>query len=252
MKRPATVTEWPRASVLEGDVLDVLPTLPAGCVDLVLADPPYSSGGMMRGDRAAPDTAGKYSRAARSLQVLGDTRDQRQWLVWAGMWLRQTVRVCKPGAIVAAFVDWRQLAALELAFGLAALVQRGIVVWDKKMGRPQPGRPRQQCEFIVWGTVGPRARAGPWHPGLYTHTIGSKERDIFCQKPVALLRELVRWAPEDGLVLDPFAGSGTTGEAALREGRRVTLIDNCGENVESCRRRLADVEADRPRPARAA
>lgn len=230
-------------TVHEGDALDVLAAMPAASVDLCIADPPYSSGGMMRGDRASPDTTGKYSRAKRSLEVLGDTRDQRQWLAWAGAWLRSVARVCKPGAIVAVFVDWRQLPLLTDAFGLGGLVMRGIAVWHKRMGRPQPGRPRQECEFIVWGTVGGRKRVGGWQPGLYTETIGSRERDIFCQKPVALLRKLVQWAPAGSVILDPFAGSGTTGEAAVLEGRQVVLIDSSQANAEHCRRRLEALDA---------
>jgi site-specific DNA-methyltransferase (adenine-specific) len=52
---------------------------------------------------------------------------------------------------------------------------------------------------------------------------GSKHPTV---KPVALIQHLIRLVtPPGGVVLDPFAGSGTTGEAALREGAEVILIE---------------------------
>lgn len=64
-------------------------------------------------------------------------------------------------------------------------------------------------------------------------------------KPVDLMRWLVRLVtPPDGVVLDPFAGSGTTGVAALRENRRAILIEREAEYVEIARRRLAAGSGD--------
>jgi hypothetical protein len=61
-----------------------------------------------------------------------------------------------------------------------------------------------------------------------------------CVKPVALMRHLVRLVtPPGGLVLDPFAGTGTTGEAAQLEGFDYLLIEREPEYVRDCERRLA-------------
>jgi len=62
-------------------------------------------------------------------------------------------------------------------------------------------------------------------------------------KPVALMRWLVRLVtPPAGLVLDPFAGSGTTGVAALQEGFQFVGVEQSGEYVEIARHRLAHAE----------
>ncbi len=59
-------------------------------------------------------------------------------------------------------------------------------------------------------------------------------------KPVALMRWLVRLiTPPGGLVLDPFAGSGTTGEACIAEGFRCVLIEQDEAHVQLIRQRLA-------------
>ena len=59
-------------------------------------------------------------------------------------------------------------------------------------------------------------------------------------KPIALMRWLVRLVtPVDGVVLDPFTGSGTTGVAAVQEGRRFIGCEREAEYVETARRRIA-------------
>lgn len=59
-------------------------------------------------------------------------------------------------------------------------------------------------------------------------------------KPVALMQWLCRLVtPKGGLVLDPFAGTGTTGEAAWREGMRVILIEREPDYQADIRRRMA-------------
>jgi site-specific DNA-methyltransferase (adenine-specific) len=59
-------------------------------------------------------------------------------------------------------------------------------------------------------------------------------------KPVTLMRWLVRLVtPREGLVLDPFMGSGSTGIAALAEGFRFIGVDLDAENVELARKRIA-------------
>lgn len=65
-------------------------------------------------------------------------------------------------------------------------------------------------------------------------------------KPVALMRWLVRMVtPPDGVVLDPFAGTGTTGEAAVLEGHRAVLIERDDAYVEDIRKRLQKIDVDR-------
>lgn len=72
---------------------------------------------------------------------------------------------------------------------------------------------------------------------------GSKHPTV---KPIALMQYLCRLiTPPSGVVLDPFAGSGTTGVAALREGFSPILIEREDEYVEDIKRRL---QAEQPEP----
>ena len=65
---------------------------------------------------------------------------------------------------------------------------------------------------------------------------GSKHPTV---KPVKLMEWLVRMVtPKGGMILDPFAGSGTTGQAAVNEGFNATLIEREEEYLADIKRRL--------------
>ena len=86
------------------------------------------------------------------------------------------------------------------------------------------------ARFFYNSKAGKHDRAGSKHPTV---------------KPVALMRYLVRLVtPPGGRVLDPFAGSGTTGEAAHLEGFDATLCELLQAHVADIRRRLARVECN--------
>lgn len=221
--------------------------------DAVITDPPYSSGGQFRGDRVG-STEKKYGGTDHQGQhdeFGGDTRDQRGYMLWTSIWVSEAMRVCKVGAPFAAFTDWRQLAATIDAVQAGGAVFRGVFVWDKTEGaRPTLGRPRNQCEFVVWGSFGPMPPAGPAIPGCITEAAGEKHHRT--GKPVRVMRTLVKMAPAGGLVLDPFCGSGSTGVACLAEGRRFVGVEQVASIAETARARLAGTLRDDPAQLRMA
>lgn len=214
------------ATLYRGDAFRMLCQLPDASVDAIITDPPYSSGGMVRGDRTNGVHA-KYvnndSIAGNALsEFAGDSRDSRGYLAWVTLWLGECLRIAKPGAVAALFSDWRQLPTTTDALQSAGWVWRGIVPWFKPASRPQVGRWANACEYVIWGTAGPRsldlADVGAL-PGFYQAS-PPRERDHITQKPLEVMRALVRITPPGGVVLDPFMGSGTTGVAAVLEGRK--------------------------------
>ena len=120
-----------------------------------------------------------------------------------------------------------------------------MVVWDKTNSRPQRGRFRQQTEFIVWGSNGSllAERGVDVLPGLFQHpNVPEQERWHQTQKPLALMRQLVRLCVPGGRILDPFCGSGTTLEAAALEGYRAIGIEYSKHYAGVARERLAGVQ----------
>lgn len=233
-----------RASLYHGEALAVLAALPTASVDGLITDPPYSSGGMVRGDRMQGVHAKYVNSDSESGNALaefgGDSRDQRAYGYWSALWLSECLRILKPGAPALVFTDWRQLPSTTDAFQAGGFVWRGIVPWSKPSSRPQSGRFRAQCEYVVWGSAGamPVDYEDAALPGFFEAN-APRERDHITQKPVDVMRELVRIVPAGGVVLDPFMGSGTTGVAAMIEGRRFVGVEMTEHFAAVAERRIA-------------
>ena len=107
-------------SILQGDALKVLGTFTPNTFDAVITDPPYASGGRTQAEKNK-STARKYSSMGENAPPPfdGDAKDQRSWTRWAAEWLYEARKVCKSGAPVCMFIDWRQLPAATPCSGLA-------------------------------------------------------------------------------------------------------------------------------------
>lgn len=213
--------------VYAAEALAFLAALPDCFVDAMITDGPYSSGGYVRGDRAKP-VLSKYVDDESPWQgtrgFMGDNRDQRSWCYWMALWLSEAHRVVKPGGYAGVFTDWRQLPSATDSLQAGGFLWRGVVVWDKgpSARAPHTGYFRHQAEYFVWGTKGhlePAKHGGPF-PGVIPCPVLHADKRHVTYKPVPLMRELVRCVPPGGLILDPFAGSGSTLVASLLEGRR--------------------------------
>lgn len=209
--------------LFQQDALIWLADQSAAQFDALVTDPPYSSGGLHAGVRTAGSANAKYVNNAKKYpEFTGENRDQHSYLMWSTLWMTEAYRVLKPGAPIMVFIDWRQLSVMITAIQAAGFTYRGCVAWDKTEAcRPMMGRFRQQAEFILWGSKGDwHDKAGPTQPGVYRFGVnagGAKQHTT--GKPLPLMDALVQVCPA-GTIIDPFAGSGTTGVAALRAGRR--------------------------------
>lgn len=243
-----TLYEDDATVVSNGDAIRVLASLPDATVDLVLADPPYSSGGQFRSDRMQ-GTSSKYvssdSHRRAIADFAGDNRDQRAYLAWSMMWLSEAYRALKPGRACVVFTDWRQLPITSDALQAGGFVWRGVFVWDKVGGRPAVGIASGQAEYAVWGTRGPLDLGH--HvclPNIVRAGIPRSARELHqTPKPVDMLAKLCELAPPGGVVVDPFTGSGSTLVAARRTGRRAIGVELSDVHAETAVARVRE-EAD--------
>lgn len=225
--------------IYHGDALSVLASLDDRSVDLVMTDPPYSSGGMVRGDRIQR-TTDKY-HAGDEAAFSGDNRDQHAHAYWVALWMSECRRLMRESEVFGIFTDWRQLTATIDAVQAAGMIYRGVVVWDKTdAARGYPGRFAAQAEFMVWASNGPRGDKYDYAlRGVYRYPAPrGSDRVHLTQKPVDLFRDLLRIAPPGGVVLDPFMGSGTTLRAAVDLGLKAIGADLDERNCEIAARRL--------------
>lgn len=237
-----------KVTLYQGEALAVLAALTDASVDAVIADPPYSSGGMVRGDRIQ-STRTKYldSDAAQKEDLPdfgGDTRDSRAYGYWSALWLSEAMRATKPGGVCGVFTDWRQLPTTSDGLQAGGWVWRGVVPWHKPAGRPTQGRWANACEYVVWGSNGPRplmALDGKALPGFYQDN-APRDREHQTQKPIKVMRDLVQIVPPGGVILDPFMGSGTTGVAAMLEGRRFVGCEAVAHYAGVAERRIREAQ----------
>ena len=145
--------------IYHGDCFEVIPELNMD-FDMIITDPPYSSGGMMRSDRVN-SCRNKYQNSGTKKtypEFTGDTMDQFSYVSFSRHWMSLMRNAMKPSAIICVFSDWRQINAITTGMQMAGLIWRGIAVWDKtEASRPVKGRYRNQCEFVIWGTNGPHS-----------------------------------------------------------------------------------------------
>lgn len=233
-----------RTTLYRADALAVLRDLPTASVDALITDPPYSSGGMVRGDRTNGDLDAKYVRSTSQGNwetFTGDNRDQRGYAYWCALWLSECARIVKPGGAALLFTDWRQLPSTTDALQAGGFVWRGIVPWHKPMARPALGKFTANCEYVAWGSNGPMRQDTGCLPGFYSAN-SPREREHMTQKPLGVMQALSRICPVGGTVLDPFAGAGTTGVASLIEGRKFVGVEMSEHYAEVAANRLRTVE----------
>lgn len=244
----AALTHW---TLHHGDALTALRDIDTNTVDAVICDPPYNSGGRTITDRKH-GTRDKYTTSGTGQHLpefLGDNRDQRSWLTWCSLWLSEALRATIPGGSLLMATDWRQLPTASDAVQVAGWTWRGVVTWVKPRHRSRPVRGGfwSQVEYYVWAVNGQLRRDHEVYlPGVIEAAApGAADRAHPTEKPLALMRELVKIAPPGGLVLDPFAGSGTTGHAALEAGRRFIGMELSAYYAQVTRERLG-TRAEQP------
>lgn len=231
--------------LFQGDCIQTMAQLPDKCVDLVAIDPPYSSGGTFATQRKA-STRTKYTDddangAARLPSFSCDNMDSRSYFAFMREVLTTARSKTVDEGVCICFIDFRNLPVLTDAFQAAGWTWRGLAVWDKKNSRPQKGRYKNQCEYIVWGSNGamPFDRGVPPLPGVYAFAnVSSTEREHQTEKPVELMEDLLKIVPAGATVLDCFMGSGSTGVAAVNTGRKFIGIEALPAYFETAQRRI--------------
>lgn len=223
-----------------GDCLDVMATLDK--VDHVITDPPYDAhvhGKALRGGAASPvlngvGAANPAASYARKHEFGFDAIPARTMTECAAWWARLARRWVLVFSNVELTAGWR--ARLE-RFGLE-YVRTGE--WRKLSATPQfsGDRPAQAFEAItICHPKGRKKWNGGGKHGAWTHAVVVNgppqngpayrhQRFHTAQKPIGLMVELVQDFTNQGdVVLDAFAGSGTTGAACVRLGRRFIGIE---------------------------
>ena len=234
----------PDACVVEHT--DTTSHLPARSFDLVLTDPPYGISAYAGVTKVGNQIVNTDFDGSSDW----DSADPAQFLDQLTDWVEEWERLLRPGGALIAFTDRALISHLWDACKFVGLQPKNIIVWRK--ANPSPASLARRnlisaTEFMVWA-VKPGApytfnEVDGWdrHNVITTPIIGGHEKvDHPTQKPLAVLRPLIELTSAPGaLILDPFAGSGSTGVAAVQLGRRAHLIERDADYVRQAQQRLA-------------
>jgi site-specific DNA-methyltransferase (adenine-specific) len=226
-------------TIYHGDMFDILPSLSG--VGAVVTDPPYSSGGAFRGDRAQQTTV-KYVRSeqrAYFAEFAGDNRDQRSFLVWCTLWLNAARVASVPGAVLCSFIDWRQLPTLTDAVQAGGWTWRNIATWWKPGIRMIRGAFSSSAEYVIYGTNGPTKTDFDGAVQNVFRCAPASDKQHIAQKPADVMQWVISVVPPSSLVLDPFMGSGSTLLAAKAKGHRAIGIEVSEQYCEIAAQRCA-------------
>lgn len=233
-------SEW-LDKVLNLDALEGIRMLPDQSVDLVIADPPYGLGKDYGND--------------------SDKKEYAAFLHWTEQWLELVIPKLKKSASLYIFTTWRYCPEI-FVFLKSRLTMMNEIIWDRKV--PSMGGSTRRYSS-VHDTIGFFVKSKEYYFDLDSvripydeetkkartrsifvgkkwlevgynpkdvwttsrlHRIHSEREDHPTQKPLEIIERMVKAScPENGLVLDPFAGSGTTVAACLLNNRRYVAFE---------------------------
>lgn len=221
----------PEFSIVEADAISLMKQIPSGSTDLIFTDPPYES--LEKHRSIGTTTRLKHSKASSNnwFSIFPNAR--------FGEFFEQAFRVLKRNAHLYFMCDAETMFVAKPAAESAGFRFWKPVVWDKmKIGMGYHYRARY--EFILFFEKGKRKLNDLGVPDILQ--VPRVYNGYPTEKPAALTKIFVEQSTRPGdLVLDPFMGSGSTGEAALAGGRRFLGADICAEAVEVTRERLCSL-----------
>jgi len=263
--------------IVFGDNLAALASLPDGCAGLVYVDPPFNTGKRQTRTRLKTtrdengDRVGFKGQRYETLELGRKSFDDRfdDYCGFLRPRMEEARRILAPHGSLYLHVDYREVhyvkVMLDAVFGRECFLNE--VIWAYDYGARTKARwpakhdnillyvkdPEQyhfdieasdRLPYMAPGLVGPeKAARGKTPTDTWWHTIvsptGKEKTGYPTQKPLGILRRIVKVSSRPGdLVVDFFAGSGTTGAAAMELGRRFWMVDSNAEALEVMARRF--------------
>ena len=267
-----------RITVYHDDNLNVLKRLASGSVDLIYIDPPFNTGKVqsrkrlrMERDDESGDRTGFGGRRYRTEEI-GELSFHDKFDDFIGFLaprMEESRRILKAGGSVFLHLDYHEVhyakVFMDTLFGRESFINE--IIWSYDYGARSKTRWSPKHDNILWYAKDPenykfnlensdrlpymapklcgpeKAARGKTPTDSWWHTIvspnGREKNGYPTQKPLGILERIVKVHSDPGdMLMDFFAGSGSFGEAALRNGRDCILVDSNPEAIEVMRRRF--------------
>ena len=261
MTKTKGVKTLPLNTILDGDCIEMMNSLPEESVDLIFADPPYNL--QLKGELHRPDNS--------RVDAVDDHWDQfasfAAYDQFPREWLAAARRVLKPNGAIWVIGSYHNIFRVGAALQDAGYWILNDVVWRKS--NPMPNfrgkRFTNAHETMIWASKSDAAKYTFNYEALKALNEGIQMRSDWVlpicnggerlkdangdkahptQKPMSLLHRVLVGSTNPGdVVLDPFFGTGTTGAVAKMLGRDWIGIEREAAYREVATRRIADIRA---------
>ncbi len=269
--------------VIQGDNLSVLKSIADQSVQLIYVDPPFNTGRVQsRGSSKTTrtETGNRIGFKGQRYEIVKETilsYDDEFKDYWGFLEprLEEAWRILNETGTLYLHLDYREAhyakVLLDALFGRDCFLNE--IIWAYDYGGKAKSRwPAKHDTILVYvknpdkyyfnnesvdrepymapGLVTPEKVArGKLPTDVWWHTIvsptGKEKTGYPTQKPLGVLRRVIQASSQEGsLVLDFFAGSGTTGAAAAELGRNFILIDQNPESIEVIKERFKTLPVD--------
>lgn len=246
--------------VIEGDCVEQMRALPAGCADLVFADPPYNL--QLKSELRRPDDS--------KVDAVNDNWDKfdsfAEYDKFTRQWLAAVKHVLKDTGALWVIGSYHNIFRVGTALQDLGFWVLNDVIWRK--ANPMPNfkgtRFTNAHETLIWATKNPEQKytfnyeamkalnddlqmRSDWSLPICSGGERLKNADgekvHSTQKPESLLHRVVVASTKPGdVILDPFFGSGTTGAVARRLGRHFIGIERDKDYASAARQRIASID----------
>jgi site-specific DNA-methyltransferase (adenine-specific) len=211
--------------IIHGNCIDVMKPMPDGSVDFILTDPPYIA-----------------NYKSRSGQTLAND-DNAAWLKPS---FAQMYRVLKQNAFAISFYGWPKVDLFFAAWKGAGFRIAGHIIFRKRYASKSSFLEYRHEAAYLLVKGNPAFPAAPLPDVMDWTYSGNKHHPT--QKSIHILKPLIKSFTQPGqLVLDPFAGSGSSCVAAQRTGRNYIGIE-----LDQVHHQTAQIRLAAPVVARAA
>jgi len=250
--------------VIQGNCLEELSNMEASSVDLVVADPPYN---LSHGNNM-----GWEDKNWNKVDEDWDSFTVDDYMSFTQNWLKECKRVLKDGGGIFTFGTYHNIGFVNVVLQHLSMDILNEIVWYKRNAFPNLSTTRLTAshEDILWAYKGDDKNytfnyewmkgtnwehdsfdkndtqvRTVWNIPTNKDESETKHGDHPTQKPLSVIDRIVKMGSNEGdVVLDPFAGSGTTLVSAKKNNRKYIGIEKEGDYVEICERRLNAVETE--------
>jgi len=236
-RSPPDLAPFEADSIIHGDALELLPTVPSGTVELIVTDPPF----------AIDFRAQKMNYNRTGANVLDGYRevDSREYADFSMRWMVEAYRILAPSGSMYVFSGWNRLKDVLSALDDTGFSTINHIIWKYQFGVFTRKKYVTSHYHILFAVKNPakytfnKVEHYPEDVWIINREYWKGRKKTPTKLPSDLVRKILSFSSNPGdLVLDPFLGSGTVAVVSKEMGRQFLGFELVSEYYDFARERL--------------